>query len=269
LRKGTGVARSGDRPQQGDIVDARDLKYFRNVVDCWWDERDDPFAWRERIPFARWGLCELQVMGYPLAAATIAAAFLPWPYGWVAAMPGVLLALVVFFFRDPPRRVPQEPNTLVSPADGKLVEITELDDDEYIGGPAVRLGIFLSIFNVHINRMPARSRVIELVYSPGKFRNALSARSALENENMWIALEEEEPPHRRYVVRQISGAIARRIVCDLKPGETVERGHKFGMIKLGSRTELILPLADGLTITANLGDTVKAGSTILARYPGQ
>jgi phosphatidylserine decarboxylase len=250
-----------------EVLDPRDLKYVRNVVDYRWDERDDPFRWRERLPFARWGLCELLVIGFSLAAATVAAAFLPAPWNWAAIVPGVLLALVVFFFRDPQRQVPMEANTFVSPADGKLVEITELEDDEYIGGPAVRLGIFLSIFNVHINRAPARSRVIELRYSPGKFRNALSPRSALENENMWIALEEEDPPHRRYIVRQISGAIARRIVCDLKPGEVIERGHKFGMIKLGSRTELILPLADGLQITANLGETVKAGSTILARYP--
>jgi phosphatidylserine decarboxylase len=202
-----------------------------------------------------------------LLAATIAALFLPSPYRWTAIAPGVILALVVYFFRDPSRRVPEEPGTFVSPADGKLVEITELEHDDYIGGPSVRIGIFLSIFNVHINRAPARSRVIELRYTPGKFLNALSPRSALENENMWIAHEEIDPPHRRYVVRQISGAIARRIVCDLKPGEIVERGRKFGMIKLGSRTELVLPLADGLHIAANLGDSVKAGSTILARYP--
>ena len=259
--------RHGEAPVNHEMLDPRDLKYCRNVVDCRWDERDDPFRWRERIPFARWGLCELLLFSALLLAATLAATFLPAPYGWTAIAPGVMLALVVYFFRDPSRRVPQEPGTFVSPADGKLVEITELDHDEYIGGPSVRIGIFLSIFNVHINRAPARSRVIELRYTPGKFLNALSPRSALENENMWIALEEIDPPHRRYVVRQISGAIARRIVCDLKPGEIVERGQKFGMIKLGSRTELIVPLADGLHIAANLGDSVKAGSTILARYP--
>jgi phosphatidylserine decarboxylase len=259
--------RKGDAHTRHEILDPRDLKYCRNLVDCRWEQRDDPFRWRENIPFARWGLCELLLFSVLLLAATLAAMFLPWPYGWTALAPGVVLALVVFFFRDPSRRVPAERGTFVSPADGKLVEITELDHDDYIGGPCLRIGIFLSIFNVHINRVPARSRVIELRYTPGKFLNALSPRSALENENMWIALEEVDEPHRRYIVRQISGAIARRIVCDLKPGEIVERGHKFGMIKLGSRTELILPLADGLYIAANLGESVKAGSTILARYP--
>ncbi len=110
-----------------------------------------------------------------------------------------------------------------------------------MGGPAVRIGIFLSIFNVHLNRSPLAARVIALRYSPGEFLNALRPESALRNENMWIALEEDAPPYRRLVVRQISGAIARRIVCDLRPGEVIARGHVFGMIKLGSRTELILP----------------------------
>lgn len=252
-----------------EILDPRDLKFCRNVVDCWWDERDDPFRWRERIPFARWGLAELQIFSWPLLAAVIALATWGGPARWGAAVPGVLLALVVWFFRDPPRRVPADPHTLVSPADGKLVEITELEHDEFIGGPAVRLGIFLSIFNVHINRAPARARVIELRYSPGKFLNALRPESALENENMWIGWEEEDAPHRRFVVRQISGAIARRIVCDLRPGEVVPRGHKFGMIKLGSRTELIVPLVDGLQIVPNLGDRVRAGRTLLVRYPQQ
>ena len=128
-----------------------------------------------------------------------------------------------------------------------MVEITRLAHDEFIGGPAVRIGIFLSIFNVHLNRAPAESRVIALRYSPGEFLNALNPESAIRNENTWIGLEEESPPHRRMVVRQISGAIARRIVCDLRPGEVLARGQKFGMIKLGSRTELIIPDSDDLT----------------------
>jgi phosphatidylserine decarboxylase len=259
--------RRGEPSEGHDILDPRDLKFCRNIVDCRWDDADDPFRWREKIPFARWGLCELLLLSGLLSAATIGLALLPPPYGWTAIAPGVILALIVYFFRDPSRPIPEQPGIFVSPADGKLVEITELEHDDYIGGPSLRIGIFLSIFNVHINRIPTRSRVIELRYTPGKFLNALSPRSARENENMWIALEEVEPPHRRYIVRQISGAIARRIVCDLSPGEIVHPGHKFGMIKFGSRTELILPLADGLHIPANLGDSIKAGTTILARYP--
>ena len=151
----------------------------------------------------------------------------------------------------------------VSPADGTVAEVAPLEHDEFIGGPAVRIGIFLSIFNVHLNRAPAAARVIALQYSPGEFLNALRPESALRNENMWIGMEEESPPHRRFVVRQISGAIARRIVCDLRPGEVVARGHVFGMIKLGSRTELIVPQEAGLEVRVRVGQKVKAGETVM------
>jgi phosphatidylserine decarboxylase len=247
------------------ILDPRDLKYCRNRVNCWWDAADDPFRWRERIPLARWGLAELLLVAGPLAGAAVGLALLPTPYRYLATVPGALCALVTYFFRDPPRRIPTGAGLVVSPADGRIVEITELEDDAFVGGPALRIGIFLSIFNVHVNRSPVRGRVIELRYLPGEFLNALNPESARRNESMWIALEETDSD-RRMVVRQISGAIARRIVCDLKPGETIERGQKFGMIKLGSRTELILPLADALQIEVNFGDRVKAGATVLARY---
>jgi len=245
-----------------EILDPRDLKFCRNLCSCDWDPRDDPFAWRDRIPFARWGLAELQIMGWPLLVLTVVFAY----YFWYAApVSGLLLALVVWFFRDPPRRIPQEPGLAVSPADGKISEITRLAHDEFIGGPAVRIGIFLSIFNVHLNRAPMAARVVALRYSPGKFLNATKPESALENESMWIGLEDESPPHRRIVVRQIAGAYARRIVCALRPGEVVRRGAKIGMIKLGSRTELILPDEPGLRVEVKPGDRVKAGSSVLAR----
>jgi len=250
-----------------EILDPRDLKYCRNRCTCDWDPAADPFRWRDRLPFARWGLAELQLMGWPLLGLTVLLACLsPWYVQCLAPVPGVMFCLIVYFFRDPPRRVPQQPGLIVSPADGKIAEVTRLEHDEFIGGPAVRIGIFLSIFNVHLNRAPARSRVIGLRYSPGEFLNALNPESALRNENTWIGLEEEEPPHRKLVVRQISGAIARRIVCNLRPGEVVARGHKFGMIKLGSRTELILPDTEDLTIEVEIGRRVKAGSTIMASY---
>ena len=251
-----------------EILDPRDLKFCRNQCTCDWDTADDPFRWRERLPLARWGLAELQIMGWPLLALTLAALFFLWPTYYCAAaiVPGVLLGLVVYFFRDPPRRVPSDANLIVSPADGKIAEIKHLEHDEFIGGPAVRIGIFLSIFNVHINRAPTAGRVLELRYCPGEFLNALKTESAWRNENTWIGLEEESPPHRRMVVRQISGQFARRIVCNLRPGEIVSRGHKFGMIKLGSRTELILPDTENLEIEVGIGQKVKAGTTIMAKW---
>jgi phosphatidylserine decarboxylase len=246
-----------------EILDPRDLKYCRNQCECSWRERDDPFRWRGRLPFARWGLAELQLMGYPLAALAAVGAWVHWS---LAIVPAVLLLFVLYFFRDPPRRVPQEPGLLVSPADGTVAEVTRLDHDEFIGGPAVRIGIFLSIFNVHINRAPANARVIRLRYQPGLFLNALNPECTIKNENLWMGLEEEFPPHRRLAVRQIAGLIARRIVCDLRSGQRVARGEKFGMIKLGSRTELVCPDEESLQVLAQIGQKVKGGSTVLARY---
>jgi phosphatidylserine decarboxylase len=246
-----------------EILDPRDLKLCRNRCACYWEPSDDRFAWRSGLPFARWGLAELQLMGWPLLTLTILLACTRLWY--LAVLPGVPLCLIVYFFRNPWRRVPTEPGLLVAPADGRVVEITRLERDEFIGGPAVRIGVFLSIFNVHLNRAPAEARVIALRYSPGEFLNALNPQSAIRNENTWIGLEEQSPPHRRMIVRQISGTIARRIVCDLRPGEVLGRGQRIGMIKLGSRTELILADSD-LSIEVHIGQKIKAGTTIVARW---
>jgi phosphatidylserine decarboxylase len=246
-----------------EILDPRDLKYCRNQCSCYWDSADDPFQWRERLPFARWGLAELQLMGIPLLVLTAIVAYYVW---WLAWIPAIPLGLVVWFFRDPPRRVPEGPGLVVSPADGKVAEITRLAHDEFIGGPAVRIGIFLSIFNVHLNRVPVACRVVALRYSPGEFLNALNPESALRNENIWIGIEETAASRRRMAVRPIAGAIARRIVCRLRPGDELARGEKFGMIKLGSRTELIVPESDDLRIEVAVGQRVKAGCTVMARY---
>jgi phosphatidylserine decarboxylase len=247
-----------------EVLDPRDLKYCRNLCTCYWEPQHDRFHWRDRIGFARWGLAELQLMGYPLLALTVGLALSPW---WYLAIPvGIVLALVVYFFRDPPRAVPTGTDLLVSPADGLVTEVTQLAHDDYIGGPAVRIGIFLSIFNVHLNRAPCRARVIRLRYTPGGFMSATRKESVLTNENMWIGLEAEDAPHRRMVVRQIAGMFARRIVCPLRPGDVLARGEKIGMIKLGSRTELLLPADSDLVVETRTGQTVHAGTTVLARY---
>ncbi|NLE40086.1 MAG: phosphatidylserine decarboxylase family protein [Pirellulaceae bacterium] len=246
-----------------EILDPRDLKYCRNQCSCHWLPKDDPFAWRERLPFARWGLAELQLMGWPLLALTIALGWYAWYLAWIPAVP---LCLVVWFFRDPPRRVPREPEVLVSPADGKVVSVDYLEHDEFVGGPAVRIGIFLSIFNVHLNRAPCAGRVIALRYHEGRFLSATRPESSLYNENIWIGLEQADPPHRRIVVRPIAGAIARRIVCPLRTGDELRRGEKIGMIKLGSRTELIVPDTEDLEIGVEVGQRVTAGVTVMLRY---
>ena len=248
-----------------EILDPRDLKYCVNLCTAHWAPEDDPFLWREYLPFARWGLAELQLMGWPLVAATIFFGWLGGWWWWLAVPLAVVLGLIVYFFRDPHRMIPQEASAIVSPADGTIAEVTELEHYDFFDGPAVRIGIFLSIFNVHVNRAPRTARVVEMFYKPGEFLSAINPESALRNEYLWIGLEEIAAPERRLAVRAISGLIARRIVCVLKPGQAVQRGEKFGMIKLGSRTELILP-RDAVLVTAAVGDKVQAGSSILARY---
>ena len=249
-----------------EILDPRDLKYCRNLCTCEWDAADDRFRWRRKLWFTHWGFAEMQLFGWPLLGVIIVLAFTPGWYRCLAIVPLVVFGWLVSFFRNPPRRSSAEPGLMISPADGKVVDITRLEHDEFIGGPAVRIGIFLSIFNVHLNRAPAASRVIGLQYRPGMFHDARNPDSSRENENTWIGLEEEARPHRRMIVRQISGAIARRIVCDLRPGETLTRGQPFGMIKFGSRTELILADNDDLTVEVEIGHCVKAGKTVMARY---
>ncbi len=247
-----------------EVLDSRDLKFFLNQTDCHWAPEDDPFAWRDRLPFARWGLAELQLFGWPLLAMTVALIAAGW---WILApVTAILLFLVVYFFRDPPRRVPQEPGLLVSPADGKVVEITPLHEHEHVDGPCVRIAIFLSLLNVHVNRAPCAARVLRLRYARGQFISAMNPDCALHNENMWIGLEDESPRHRRFAMRQVAEArCMRRIVCDLKPGQTIARGEKFGMIKFGSRTELILP-ADGLQVDVKVGQMIRGGCDVIARY---
>ena len=264
------VARMAAR-RQGDaagapheILDPRDLKYCANQCPARWAPQDDAFRWRENLPVTRWGLAELQLMGWPLAAATAWLAMQCGAGKWLAAIPLTLLALIVYFFRDPRRSVPNDADAVVSPADGTIAEIAEVEHYEFLDGPAIRIGIFLSIFNVHVNRAPRAGRVLAMHYKPGEFLNAMNPESALRNEFMWIGLEDAQRPGLRLAVRQISGLIARRIVCNLRPGQDLSRGEKFGMIKLGSRTELILP-RDAATVTVKVGDKVQAGSTVLAR----
>ena len=259
-----------------DVLDPRDMKFFKNQGGWHWKPEDDPFRGREKIPFARWGLAELMVfslfffggaglltwltVSIPLQGVGAIVAWLG-----VAAL-SVIGILIVWFFRDPPRTIPHGDNLVLSPADGKVVEIIDIDHDEFIGGPATQIGIFLSIFNVHINRMPLAGRVIAMRYKPGKYLNAMRPESARENEQLAVCMEGTNAPHRRLVVRQITGAIARRIVNDLKPGDELGAGDKFGMIKLGSRTEILMPKEDALQIRVQVGDKVKAGASVFAEY---
>ncbi|CAD73427.1 MAG TPA: phosphatidylserine decarboxylase family protein [Rhodopirellula baltica] len=261
------VAKMRDRRQghRGELpfepVDSRDMKYYRNQDSYWWADADDPFLWRESLPFVRVGLAELIIMTLVSLVLAVIAGWFWWPL----AVPFVLVAaLVAWFFRNPRRKVPETIGTVVSPADGKLVEIVEVDDP--IIGAAVRFGIFLSVFNVHANRIAMPGRVVRVRYRPGKFLNALRSESTKENENIDVELECPEIGGRIVRIRQITGQFARRIVCWARVGDVLQRGEMFGMIKLGSRTELVIPRDEALEIVAQVGEKVCAGSTVFARY---
>jgi phosphatidylserine decarboxylase len=251
-----------------DIIDPRDLKFYRNVCGYWFRPEDDRFRWRGRLGLARAGLAEVVfftllflLLAVPLA---VAALLVHWAF-WVPA--GVLTILwleVPFFFRDPERSIPGDPAALVSPADGTVTHVDEVDDPDFPGGRAFRISIFLSVFNVHVNRIPRTGRVLALRYFPGAFLDARHPECAVRNEQLWIDLE-EAGSGRLLRVKQISGAIARRIVCWLKPGEEVQAGERLGMIKFGSRTEILLPAGTALEVQVKVGDKVKGGSTVLLR----
>ncbi len=259
-RQGTG----GSYPQE--ILDPRDLKFYRNQGDLRWDAADDPFTWRERLPVVRVGLAEILIIGGGLL---LVAAFLFYWFWPLAVLPLVLALFIVSFFRDPPRKIPPQPEAVVSPADGQVFSIREVEYDPHIGGPAVIIDIFLSVFNVHINRTPIAGRVVGIAYQRGKFLNALRPEAAQVNESLAVRIISTSGPVRVMRVRQITGAIARRIVCWVKPGEDLSKGDQFGMIKLGSRTELTIPQEPGLEICVAQGEKVRAGTTVMARYAHQ
>ena len=246
-----------------EVLDPRDVKFHRNQPGHWWSAEDDPFTWRDHLPFVRAGLTELFLIAGTFFGLAIVASLI---WFWAFVPFAVLGLLVLWFFRNPRRIAPTEPGLVVSPADGLVVSCTEIAGDPFLGGPVMEIGIFLSVFDVHINRTPVAAKVIGMTYRRGKFLNALLPSSARENEQLAVRLEENEAPYRRYIVRQIAGAIARRIVCWVAPGEEIGRGAAFGMIKFGSRTEIVMQHDASLEVVVKPGDRVRAGVTVLARY---
>ena len=199
--------------------------------------------------------------GY-LPTAVVLAAALPLAFlGWyVAASALVLLAVgVLLFFRDPERAIPQEPGLIVSPADGKVVGVAETGDE---GDAAIRLSIFMSVFDVHINRAPVAGRVESVRYSPGAFLPAFNDKASQRNEQNRIEMDDGV---RRLAMVQIAGLVARRIVCHARPGDRVERGQRVGLIKFGSRVDLYLPR--GIELRVKVGDRVSGGSSVIGRWP--
>jgi len=195
--------------------------------------------------------------GLALIAAAVLLGWLTTP--WLALPPLVLAAFFLWFFRDPERTIPAEPGAIVSPADGKVTDVSTV---EVHGEPRQRISIFLSVFDVHVNRSPIAGVIRNVEYRTGTFHNAMGATSSELNEQNIVTVEGEG---QTLVFKQIAGLLARRIVFTKRVGDPVQRGERVGLIKFGSRTDVIFR-ADA-QIAVKLGDRVTGGSSVLARVP--
>lgn len=195
-----------------------------------------------------------------LLALGAGAVLLRWP--WVALPLVVLATFVAFFFRDPERRVPVGEGVVVSPADGRVVRIVPAAEGNPIGPGATQLSIFLSIFNVHVNRAPIAGRIADVVYNKGAFLPAFDDKASLKNEQNRATIE---GPGGRVAFTQIAGLIARRIVFSKKTGDAVAAGERVGLIKFGSRVDVFLPA--GTELRVQVGEHVAGGETVLAVLP--
>ena len=225
-----------------------------------------------RLPLTKYGWPEAVVFPAIILAVMIillvgGPRFLPLrTIGWIETPLAVVLIWFLSFFRDPKRSCPTDKDVLLAPADGQVTNIDFVTEDSFIGAAAVRIGIFLSIFDVHINRSPCDAKVERIIYKRGGYKNARNLLSGQVNESNDIGLVRTNRPLDRLLLRQISGAIARRIVCDINEGEHLHIGQKFGMIKFGSRTELYVPAGENVKCLVKVGDKVKAGLTPLVKY---
>lgn len=211
--------------------------------------------------------------GYDVVATVVALAFLGIVLAWffvdvkiirfsVIFILALFLAFTLYFFRDPERKTPQGDAAIIAPADGEVVQITTLGEEEYLKGDAVQVSIFMSPLNVHVNRFPISGRVGYYRYIPGEYLVAFDDKSSLRNERTHIGLENGKV---RILFKQIAGFIARRIVANVKEGDMAVAGERFGMIKFGSRVDVIMPRT--VSVMVKVGETTVAGETVLAVAP--
>ncbi|TDT60890.1 phosphatidylserine decarboxylase family protein [Fonticella tunisiensis] len=176
----------------------------------------------------------------------------------LAIIPFILLLFVLFFFRDPDRIINYSKDTFLSPADGTIMDVSDIVEEAFIGGKAKKVTIFLSLFNVHVNRSPIDGKVTYAAYRPGKYLPAFKSHASELNERNSIGIENDVT---KALVHQITGFVARRIVCWSKKGDVLKQGERFGLIKFGSCTELIVP--DNVEIKVKKGDVVRGGITVI------
>ncbi len=213
------------------------------------------------MSIAREGLIFIYIAaGITVATYAGAAARRSWPL-WIVAFIFTLLTLwVIYFFRDPERTGPRGEDVVIAPADGRVIQVTDVDEPAFLHGRATRISIFMNVFNVHVNRYPVTGTVRYVHYNPGKFLNAAVDKASLENEQMSVGIEH---PRGRILVRQIAGLIARRIVTYSREGDSVEQAERMGLIRFGSRVDVFLPA--GSEVSVRVGELTVAGQTAIAR----
>jgi phosphatidylserine decarboxylase len=177
---------------------------------------------------------------------------------WGAVVPLVLTLFMLYFFRDPERKIPEGDTIFVSPADGKIILIRDVQEDRFLKGPVIEVSIFMSPLNVHVNRAPHEGVVASVVHTPGRFLSAFKHEASLQNENIAMVLKTR---YGDILVRQVAGFLARRAVCRVKPGDSLKKGDRYGIIKFSSRLDVYLPRDTRIKVA--LGDAVKAGETII------
>lgn len=208
-----------------------------------------------QLPIAREGFPFILFCGF----TTLVFALLEYDIPALAALGAT--ALVTWFFRDPSRIRPMDPDAVICPADGKVIVIDEMFDDRFLQHQVVKISIFMNVFNVHVNRIPFPGTVKQVMLEPGKFYSADKEKAALHNE--YCAMTVATPSGKMYAVVQVAGLIARRIICWAEPGDRVEAGRRYGLIRFGSRVDVYLP--PGTPVEVGMGQKVRAGETILAR----
>jgi phosphatidylserine decarboxylase len=203
--------------------------------------------------------------GWPyLTASLVASVLVTWWFGWWSAPFWILYLFILQFFRDPPREIPQGANLVLCPADGRVLLVGNMRDP-YRNVEALKVSVFMNVFNVHSNRSPVDAAVKDVVYNKGLFVNASFDKASSDNERNALILRMEDGTELACV--QIAGLIARRILCYAKPGDRLTRGQRYGFIRFGSRVDLYLPLGSKPRVA--VGDKVKATTTVIAELPGR
>lgn len=201
--------------------------------------------------------------GYPFIAGSLiltVLALLIFPH--LAVIPFVIFLFMLYFFRDPERTIPGQANLFVSPADGKVIVIRDVYENVHLQSDTKQISIFMSPFNVHVNRSPSSGKVTRVQHSKGRFLAAYRDEASLRNEKIEMVLE---TPHGKILVRQVAGFVARRAVCRKKPGDELLRGERYGIIKFSSRLDIYLP--NSVAVKVQLNEDVKAGETVIAEMP--